>query len=180
MARHLSPYCYGVLDIGETLISSYLGPRPAFGLREMSSQTAFPLRSFAQCDILRCVAMLNRRPFLFLRMDLEGGDANPGADYATQQDWVDAEACAIYQGQPWLLLVTLAEVAELLAARAAGVVDEEEALKRGQRLELFLDTLDLTMVAAAHDVTTAELWREATIIYLYQEVYRYARSLGGR
>lgn len=172
MARHTSPYCYSVLDIGETLITSYLGPRPAFGLREMSSQTAFPLRSFAQCDILRCVAMLNRRPFLFLRMDVDTASIEYGSDKGAVQDWVDAEACAIYQGQPWLLLVTLAEVAELLAARAAGVVGEEEALKRGQRLELFLETLDLAQVAAPHDLITAELWREATIIYLYQEVYR--------
>ncbi|GAA5851714.1 hypothetical protein JCM8547_001183 [Rhodosporidiobolus lusitaniae] len=171
--QHGAAAANAMLLLGECFVKQDFGPTPSLDLATAS----IPLLTFLWADCLRCICIPGRRP-VFALPSLPG-DLN---DSSTLVQGVTDVACQVqvHLGLPVGLMLALCAVANLAVAKdalPAAVVDTKAAAIE-QAIRTWTppppDAHELAEGLGYLDrVRTAEQWRQASLIHLYQAVHQH-------
>ncbi|SGY23338.1 BQ5605_C019g08927 [Microbotryum silenes-dioicae] len=169
---------YAILLLGDYFVSEAMGPKPKIDLHTLSGPSSVLLRSFAYADVLRSVC-LRSHPTLF---HLVGAPGMPPSepDSSTSPDPPDpivtTEALHLLGGLPMGLMLCLGATSNLAYERPS--LDPDEYERRAMLIEVAINdwiplgSMTDDAVRRMDDLTTHEMWRQATIIYFHQTVHR--------
>ncbi|TNY23010.1 hypothetical protein DMC30DRAFT_87484 [Rhodotorula diobovata] len=168
-----------ILLLGEYFINEALGSQPAIDLSDMRDPKNVLLSAVAWSDCVRCICVPRRRTiFAFSGLPGEPSATTPEAvvsDVSSHSNSIDA-----HLGLPLGLLLCVAATANLSAEMDA-LPDEvvrvkaaaiENAIREWKPAPPNIE--DLADSAWYIDkLSTAEMWRHAVVIFLYQAVHRH-------
>ncbi|BGP19182.1 hypothetical protein JCM10213v2_007269 [Rhodosporidiobolus nylandii] len=167
--------CHAVLTLAEFFIVEALGPQPMLELSAQQEGVQTLLSMYAWTDVLRSLTTPKRRPLFSYP-----AGALPG-DSSASSPWVQPPcALATHLGFPAGLMFCFAAVANL-AAEADALPDavitvKVEAIEQAIREWRFPNPPDASELQDGllyvEKVATAEMWRNAALIYLYQALGR--------
>ncbi|GAA6035944.1 hypothetical protein JCM8097_005178 [Rhodosporidiobolus ruineniae] len=166
--------CHAILLLTEFFITEALGQQPILDLSSIQDSLPILLIPYAWTDVLRSVTVPKRRT-LFAFPSLPGDSAST----TSSQPWVcPPSAVQAHLGLPVHLMLCLSAVANLSSEMDA--LPDEVVKVKAEAIERAIrdfrppppDAQDLAEGALyLEKVGTAEMWRHAVIIYLYQSVH---------
>ncbi|GAA5972493.1 hypothetical protein JCM11641_001869 [Rhodosporidiobolus odoratus] len=172
-----SAACHAVVVLAEFFIIEHLGPQPTLQLSPLQDDAHAMLYLFAWTDVLRSMVTPKRR-ILFNYPSLPGDSPSP---------WI-LPPCAIstHLGFPVHLMLCFASIAnlgaEMDALPDAVVQVKADAIEQAIRDWRFPSPPDAQEPADGvmylEKVGTAEMWRHAALLYLYQSLGRGPLSSG--
>ncbi|SCV71854.1 BQ2448_4548 [Microbotryum intermedium] len=172
---------YAILLLGDYFVSEAMGPQPKIDLHTLSGPSSVLLRSFAYADVLRSVC-LRSHPTLF---HLVGAPGMPPSEPCSSMNTnsndppdpiVTSEALHLLGGLPMGLMLCLGAISNLVYERPS--FDPDEYQRRARLIEVAINdwvplaSMTDDAVRRMDDLTTHEMWRQATIIYFHQTVHR--------
>ncbi|GAA5950458.1 hypothetical protein JCM21900_004811 [Sporobolomyces salmonicolor] len=165
-----------IVLLGEYFVVEELGPQPPLDLT-----TASPLLStFAWTDAVRCICIPGRRTvFTFSNMPGDPSPTSPGTVLTDMSS--SASDIQVHLGLPVGLMLCIAAIANF--AFEMDALPEEVVKVKAEAIEKAVrgwrppvpDAQELADgTTFVEKVSTAEMWRHAIIIFLYQTVHQHA------
>ncbi|GAA5843728.1 hypothetical protein JCM3766R1_000526 [Sporobolomyces carnicolor] len=168
-----------ILLLMEYFIHESLGAQPALDLSAIRSSVDVLYAAFAWTDCIRCICIPKRRTvFAFSNLPGEASTSSPStvlADVNTSE----SHSIETHLGLPVGLLLCIAATANLSAEMEA--LPDEVVKYKGEAIEKAirswrpapLDSGNNDSAAYIEKLATAEMWRHACILFLYQAVFRH-------
>ncbi|GAA5904803.1 uncharacterized protein JCM6883_003912 [Sporobolomyces salmoneus] len=168
-----------ILLLMEYFIHESLGSQPALDLSAIRSSVDVLYVAFAFTDAIRCICIPKRRTvFAFSNLPGETSASSPStvlADVNTSE----TPSIETHLGLPVGLLLCIAATANLSAEMEA--LPDEVVKFKGDAIEkairswrpTALDTGNNDSASYIEKLATAEMWRHACILFLYQAVFRH-------
>ncbi|GAA5977964.1 hypothetical protein JCM5350_006282 [Sporobolomyces pararoseus] len=168
-----------ILLLMEYFIHESLGAQPALDLSAIRSSVDVLYAAFAWTDCIRCICIPKRRTvFAFSNLPGETSASSPStvlADVNTSE----SHSIETHLGLPVGLLLCIAATANLGAEMEA--LPDEVVKFKGEAIEKAirnwrpapLDTGNNDSASYIEKLATAEMWRHACILFLYQAVFRH-------
>ncbi|GAA6034072.1 hypothetical protein JCM8097_000677 [Rhodosporidiobolus ruineniae] len=174
-----------VLSAVEAAVRAQLGPRPLLSLHPLTSTLDLLLLMYAHVDVTACLYEPLRRP-LFRYPSLPGS-SSPSSSKSTGERWTPPRCdIQLHFGLPTALLLCIAATNALEVDLADGLVGEEEKRRRAGEIERAVrgwEGLERAKEGEKGEgegggakrwvemCGTAEMWRYAALIYLYQSIH---------
>ncbi|GAA5863028.1 hypothetical protein JCM1840_002441 [Sporobolomyces johnsonii] len=168
-----------ILLLGEYFITEALGSQPALDVSVIRDSANVILATFAYTDCIRCICIPRRRT-IFAFSHLPGEPSPSSASLLSSANPPNSHSIETHLGLPVGLLLCIAAIANLSTEMEA-LPDEvvkvkAEAVEKAIR-EWRPAPLEEGQTADSagyiEKLSTAEMWRHACIIFLYQAVHRH-------
>ncbi|GAA6018485.1 hypothetical protein JCM11491_007014 [Sporobolomyces phaffii] len=168
-----------ILLLMEYFIHESLGSQPALDLSAIRSSVDVLYAAFAWTDCIRCICIPKRRTvFAFSNLPGETSASSPStvlADVNTSE----SHSIETHLGLPVGLLLCIAATANLSSEMEA--LPDEVVKFKGDAIEKAirnwrpapLDSGNNDSASYIEKLATAEMWRHASVLFLYQAVFRH-------
>ncbi|GAA5928822.1 hypothetical protein JCM1841_003581 [Sporobolomyces salmonicolor] len=168
-----------ILLLGEYFITEALGSQPALDVSTIRDSANVILATFAYTDCIRCICIPRRRT-IFAFSHLPGEPSPSSPSLLSSANPPNSHSIETHLGLPVGLLLCIAAIANLSAEMEA-LPDEvvrvkaevvEKAIREWKPAPLE-EGQSVDSAAYIEKLSTAEMWRHACIIFLYQAVHRH-------
>ncbi|KAI5475600.1 Zn(2)-C6 fungal-type transcription factor [Pseudohyphozyma bogoriensis] len=167
---------YAILRLGELFVTQALGERPPLDIATIQDPSHIGHWMFVWADVLRSVCLPRQRTiFKFIGAP---GEVPSGPIAMNTSFGAVSQAYNTHLGLPVGLLLCFAAASNLSVDSAEGM-DVELVRLKGAAIEEAIRSWKpeppesgLDSIACVDTVVTQEMWRQATLIYLFQSVYK--------